>query len=220
VADEGRPRRGAGSARHRLERVQHQPRAGVGRGDERFVTERVYPAKLDDDDTQYAIVLGTIRLYKRLGSPEGVAGWSDLGVVRILGADPDIAGCSSSSIDMTRTSGWRDARVVHHRPAPRRARPVARRCSVPVYGYLPDDVAHLPCLAVGRPSARDSGTPAVMTMTLDATLLGRRISDEDSQAELDALADELFDVAGCTRGVKIGTTTRGWCRATRSVRVW
>lgn len=79
-------------------------------------------------------------------------------------------------------------------------------CSVPVYGYLPDDVAHVPCIAVGRPSARDSGTPAVMTMTLEATLLGRRISDEDAQAELDALADELFDVAGCTRGVKIGTT--------------
>lgn len=77
-------------------------------------------------------------------------------------------------------------------------------CSTPVYGYLPDDVAHLPCLAVGRPGARDSGTPAVMTMSADITLLGRRISDEDSQAELDALADEVFDALGCTRNVKIG----------------
>lgn len=68
----------------------------------RFVTERVYGAKLDDDDTQYAIVLGTIRLYKRLGSPEGVAGWSDLGVVRILGADPDIARLLEFKLDMTR----------------------------------------------------------------------------------------------------------------------
>jgi hypothetical protein len=77
-------------------------------------------------------------------------------------------------------------------------------CSVPVYGWLPDDVAHLPVIAVGRPSARDAGTPAVMTMTLDVTLVGRRISDEDSQAELDALADELFDTLGCTSGVKVG----------------
>lgn len=77
-------------------------------------------------------------------------------------------------------------------------------CSTPVYGYLPDDVAHLPCLAVGRPGGRDSGTPAVMRMSLDITLLGRRISDEDSKAELDALADEVFDALGCTRNVKIG----------------
>lgn len=77
-------------------------------------------------------------------------------------------------------------------------------CSVPVYGYLPDDVAHLPCIAVGRPTAGESSTPAVMTMSLDVTLLGRRISDEDAQAELDALADELFDALGCTGNVKIG----------------
>ena len=78
-------------------------------------------------------------------------------------------------------------------------------CSAPVYGYQPDDVAHIPCIAVGRPTAAESSTPAVMTMTLDVTLLGRRISDEDSQAELDALADELFDALGCTGNVKVGT---------------
>ena len=39
----------------------------------RYVADRVYPAALDDDDTQYAVIMGTIRLYKRLGSPEGVA---------------------------------------------------------------------------------------------------------------------------------------------------
>ena len=37
-----------------------------------------------------AIVLLASRLYKRRNSPEGVAGWSDLGVVRIMAQDPDI----------------------------------------------------------------------------------------------------------------------------------
>jgi hypothetical protein len=71
------------------------------------------------------------------------------------------------------------------------------------YTYLPDDVAHLPCLVVGRPSIRESFTSGVMGVELDVTLLGRRISDEDSQAELDAYADQLFDVLGGTRNVSI-----------------
>ena len=70
-------------------------------------------------------------------------------------------------------------------------------------GYLPDDVAHLPCHVVGRPSIRESRTPGVMTITLDVTLLGRRISDEDAQQELDALADELFIVLGGTKNRKV-----------------
>lgn len=76
-------------------------------------------------------------------------------------------------------------------------------CTPPVYSYLPDDVAHVPVLVVGRPSMREAGTPAVMRQTLDVTLLGRRISGEDSQMELDVLADELFDAVGATRGVKV-----------------
>ena len=67
-----------------------------------YVEERVYPQMFDDDDTQYAVIMGTIRLYKRLGSPEGVAGWSDMGVVRILGDDPDISRLLEHKIDMTR----------------------------------------------------------------------------------------------------------------------
>ena len=55
-----------------------------------WVRERVYPACFDDDETQEAIVLLASRLYKRRNSPEGVAGWGDLGVIRILAADPDI----------------------------------------------------------------------------------------------------------------------------------
>lgn len=50
----------------------------------------------DVDATDYprvvrlAILLGASKLYKRKTSPEGVAGFGDLGVVRILGSDPDV----------------------------------------------------------------------------------------------------------------------------------
>jgi hypothetical protein len=43
---------------------------------------------------------------------------------------------------------------------------------------------------------RETGTAIVMRESLDVTLLGRRISDEDSQAELDALGDELSTPSG------------------------
>lgn len=76
-------------------------------------------------------------------------------------------------------------------------------CSVAVYGWLPDDVAHLPVLVVGRPTLREGFTPSVMRQECDITLLGRRINDEDSQAELDALADETLNALGGTAGTKI-----------------
>ena len=80
---------------------------------------------------------------------------------------------------------------------------VRERTGLETYGYLPDDVAHLPCHVVGRPTMREFNTKGVMTLTLDVTLLGRRISDEDSQMELDVLADQLFVVLGGTRSVKV-----------------
>ena len=75
---------------------------------------------------------------------------------------------------------------------------------VPTYGWLPDSPAELPCQVVGRPSLRESGTAGVMTATLDVTLLGRRISDEDSQMELDTLADQLFLALGGTKNMRVG----------------
>lgn len=56
-----------------------------------WVRERVYARTFESDEVQEAIVLLANRLYKRRQSPEGVAGWSDLGVIRILARDPDVA---------------------------------------------------------------------------------------------------------------------------------
>lgn len=85
--------------------------------------------------------------------------------------------------------------------------------TLPVYGHLPDDVAHLPCYVVGRPSITESGTAAVMTVSMDVIVLGRRVADEDAQAELDGYGDEAFDIFGCTRGVKIADGQLLACRS-------
>jgi len=55
-----------------------------------WVRERVMPARFEDDEVQEAIVLLASRLFKRRQSPEGVAGFGELGVIRILARDPDI----------------------------------------------------------------------------------------------------------------------------------
>lgn len=37
-----------------------------------------------------AILLMASRLYARRNSPEGVAGWGDLGMIRVIARDPDV----------------------------------------------------------------------------------------------------------------------------------
>lgn len=91
--------------------------------------------------------------------------------------------------------------------------------TLPVYGYLPDDVAHLPCYVVGRPNIAESGISAVMTVSMDVIVLGRRVADEDAQAELDGYGDEAFDVLGCTRGVKIADGQLLACRSVTAATV-
>lgn len=66
-----------------------------------WIRERVYANCFDDDETQEAIVLLASRLYKRRNSPEGVAGWGDLGVIRVVASDPDIHRLLEHKLDMT-----------------------------------------------------------------------------------------------------------------------
>lgn len=44
----------------------------------------------DSDDVQLGLILDAGRLYKRRQSPEGVAGWGELGVIRVASRDPDV----------------------------------------------------------------------------------------------------------------------------------
>lgn len=67
-----------------------------------WVTDRVMVAELDSAEVQEAIVLLASRWYKRRQSPEGVAGWGDLGVIRILAKDPDIEALLERKLDYCR----------------------------------------------------------------------------------------------------------------------
>jgi hypothetical protein len=46
-----------------------------------------------------AILLIASRLYARRNSPEGVAGWGDLGVIRVLARDPDVEALLERHVD-------------------------------------------------------------------------------------------------------------------------
>jgi hypothetical protein len=67
-----------------------------------FVGERCYRTSIPLDRVQQATLLLASRLYKRRLSPEGVAGWNDVGVVRIVATDPDIARLLEHDLDMTK----------------------------------------------------------------------------------------------------------------------
>jgi hypothetical protein len=81
---------------------------------------------------------------------------------------------------------------------------LAAESTLPVFRYQPDDITQLPCLVIGRPGKTETELPSVMTMRLDIVLLGRRVNDDDSQAELDAYDDATFAALGSTRSFKLG----------------
>lgn len=66
-----------------------------------YVGEHCYPSHVTKGSVQQATLMIAARLYKRRLSVEGVAGWNDLGVVRIISTDPDISRLLEHSLDMT-----------------------------------------------------------------------------------------------------------------------
>jgi Phage gp6-like head-tail connector protein len=70
-----------------------------------WVNSRVYPVDQDPAtrhiDVTQAILILAARVYARRNSPEGVAGWGDLGVVNIATSDPDINRLLERHVDMS-----------------------------------------------------------------------------------------------------------------------
>lgn len=56
-------------------------------------------------DVTEAILMLAGRLHARRNSPEGVAGWGDLGVVRIVANDPDLVRLLEFHIDYAKAGG-------------------------------------------------------------------------------------------------------------------
>ena len=58
-------------------------------------------------------------------------------------------------------------------------------------------------MSSGGPPSANPVTPGVATLELPVTLLGRRIADEDAQAQLDAFGDELLKVLGGSKNRQV-----------------
>jgi len=73
-----------------------------------WVDDRVYPGPDQQPGERHpevveAILLLASRYYSRRNSPEGVAGWGELGVIRVLSQDPDIERLLERHIDYSIT---------------------------------------------------------------------------------------------------------------------
>ena len=73
---------------------------------------------------------------------------------------------------------------------------------VPQWDILPDDIAELPCIVVGRPAARQTNTAVVFDLDLQVFVIGRRQQAGGNEAELVALADSVLRALGGTRGAR------------------
>ena len=67
-----------------------------------WAEDHLYPERIPRDDVQGGILLLASRIFQRRRSPEGVAGFSEFGAVRVLVTDPDIARQFEFSVDLTK----------------------------------------------------------------------------------------------------------------------
>lgn len=70
-----------------------------------WIKDRVRSNSINHSDVQHATLLLAARLYKRRLSPEGVAGWDDLGVIRVLSRDPDVERLIEQHVDAYKVWG-------------------------------------------------------------------------------------------------------------------
>jgi hypothetical protein len=71
---------------------------------------------------------------------------------------------------------------------------------VAVFPTLPDDVADLPCVVVGRPALSPSETDLpTLAIRTPVYVVGSRVIHEDSQDELDQLTSDVLAAFGLNR---------------------
>ena len=76
------------------------------------------------------------------------------------------------------------------------------KLDTPLWDIVPDDVAELPCIVVARPSASETTTAVVFDTSVDVIAIGRRQQAGGSEGELVALADDIWQTLGGSRGVR------------------
>lgn len=72
----------------------------------------------------------------------------------------------------------------------------------PLWPEIPDDVAEVPCVVVGRSGGRTTAQAVVFDLTLVVYVIGRRQQAGQAEDELSTLADQVFLALGGTRGTK------------------
>ena len=70
-----------------------------------WVYDRVRPESVRKPEVAQAVLLLAARLYKRRLSPEGVAGWEDVGAVRVVARDPDVERLIEQHVDAYKVWG-------------------------------------------------------------------------------------------------------------------
>jgi hypothetical protein len=70
-----------------------------------WVNDRVRMASTSAPEVVQATLLLAARLYKRRLSPEGVAGWEDMGAVRVVARDPDVERLIEQHVDAAKVWG-------------------------------------------------------------------------------------------------------------------
>jgi hypothetical protein len=70
-----------------------------------WIYDRVSSEYVQKREVQEAVLLLASRLYKRRQSPEGVAGWEDMGAVRVTSRDPDIERLIEQYVDAYKVLG-------------------------------------------------------------------------------------------------------------------
>ena len=70
-----------------------------------WVYDRVNAGAVRRPEIVQAVLILASRLYKRRQSPEGVAGWDDMGTVRVVARDPDVERLIEQHIDAGKVWG-------------------------------------------------------------------------------------------------------------------
>jgi hypothetical protein len=80
----------------------------------------------------------------------------------------------------------------------------SRGLTTACHDTIPDDVAELPAVVIGRPAATPSNDPGVYDGVLEIFVLGRRTQPGDYEKELLDLADGVWELLGGTKGTEHG----------------
>lgn len=75
--------------------------------------------------------------------------------------------------------------------------------STPVRDDIPESVAEVPCIVVGRASVSEGTSAAVLDLQADVWVVGRRSDAGGRDIELDQIADDVWEAFGTARAVTL-----------------